>query len=75
MEVEEGRLEADEVVCAQIEVIEDMTGAMDPTANFSLVILQTELERVKFLMRGLLRSRIAKVRLPPISPISFIPLD
>lgn len=38
-----------------------MTGAMDPTSNFKLVILQTELERVKFLLRSFLRARIAKV--------------
>ena len=41
---------------------------MDPKSNFTLVILQTELERFKFLVRSLLRSRIAKVRcrlLPP----------
>lgn len=46
----------------QIEIIESMTGAMDPTANFTLIILQTELERVKFLLRSYLRARIAKVR-------------
>ena len=45
----------------QIDVIESMTGAMDPTANFTLVILQTELERVKFLLRSFLRARLAKV--------------
>lgn len=31
-------------------------------AGFSLVILQTEMERCKFLVRSLLRSRLAKVR-------------
>lgn len=45
----------------QIEVIEEMTGAMDPTSNFKLVILQTELERVKFLLRSFLRARISKI--------------
>jgi len=34
---------------------------MDPTANFRLVILQTELERFKFLIRSYLRARISKV--------------
>ncbi len=34
---------------------------MDPQANFTLVILQTELERYKFLVRSFLRARIAKV--------------
>jgi len=46
----------------QIEAIEDMNATADPTANFKLVIVQTELERVKFLVRSLLRARIAKVR-------------
>lgn len=46
---------------SQIEVIESMTGAMDPATNFTLVILQTELERIKFLLRSFLRARIAKV--------------
>ncbi|KID66621.1 DNA replication complex GINS protein sld5, partial [Metarhizium hybridum] len=35
---------------AQIEKVEDMTGDMDPKANFSLIVLQTELERWKFLI-------------------------
>ena len=39
-----------------------MTGTMDPKSNFTLVILQTELERFKFLIRSFLRARIAKVR-------------
>lgn len=38
-----------------------MTGTMDPKSNFTLVILQTELERFKFLVRSFLRARIAKV--------------
>lgn len=46
---------------AQIEKIEDMTGDMDPKTNFTLIILQTELERFKFLVRSYLRARIAKV--------------
>lgn len=50
-----------EGVQQQIERIENLTGAMDPSANFTLVILQTELERVKFLLRSFLRARIAKV--------------
>ncbi|KAK3696647.1 GINS complex subunit [Vermiconidia calcicola] len=44
----------------QIETIEEMTGTMDPKSNFTLVILQTELERFKFLVRSFLRARIAK---------------
>lgn len=34
---------------------------MDPKTNFRVVVMQTELERWKFLMRSFLRSRIAKV--------------
>ncbi|KAJ2900791.1 hypothetical protein MKZ38_002229 [Zalerion maritima] len=45
---------------AQIEKIEDMTGDMDPRTNFALIVIQTELERYKFLMRSFLRSRMAK---------------
>jgi hypothetical protein len=37
---------------------------MDSKANFTLVILQTELERFKFLVRSFLRARIAKVLCP-----------
>ena len=40
-----------------------MTATMDAKSNFTLVILQTELERFKFLVRSFVRSRIAKVRL------------
>lgn len=46
---------------AQIEKIEDMTGDMDPKTNFALIVIQTELERYKFLVRSYLRARIAKV--------------
>ncbi|KAM3529678.1 hypothetical protein MY4038_005266 [Beauveria bassiana] len=46
---------------AQIEKIEDMTGDMDPKTNFALIVIQTELERYKFLVRSYLRARIAKI--------------
>ncbi|KAM3554488.1 hypothetical protein MY1884_006108 [Beauveria asiatica] len=46
---------------AQIEKIEDMTGDMDPKTNFALIVIQTELERYKFLVRSHLRARIAKI--------------
>lgn len=46
---------------AQIERVEDMTGDMDPKTNFALIVIQTELERFKFLVRSYLRARIAKV--------------
>ena len=36
---------------------------MDPKTNFKLIIIQTELERFKFLVRSFLRTRIKKVRL------------
>lgn len=45
----------------QIEKVEEMTGDMDPKTNFSLILIQTELERWKYLVRGFLRARIAKV--------------
>lgn len=38
-----------------------MTGDMDPKTNFALIVIQTELERYKFLMRSYLRVRIAKI--------------
>jgi len=44
-----------------------MTGTQDPKSNFTLVILQTELERIKFLVRSFLRARIAKVMYSPIT--------
>ncbi|KAM3505878.1 hypothetical protein MY11210_007788 [Beauveria gryllotalpidicola] len=46
---------------AQIEKIEEMTGDMDPKTNFALIVIQTELERYKFLVRSHLRARIAKI--------------
>lgn len=47
---------------SQIEKVEDMTGDMDPKTNFALIVIQTELERYKFLVRSFLRARMAKVR-------------
>ena len=38
-----------------------MTGDMDPKTNFSLIIIQTELERWKYLVRCYLRARLAKL--------------
>jgi GINS complex subunit 4 len=46
---------------AQIEKVEIMTGDMDPKTNFGLIIIQTEVERWKFLVRSYLRARIAKI--------------
>lgn len=34
---------------------------MDPKTNFALIVIQTELERFKFLVRSYLRARIAKI--------------
>ncbi|KAI1328275.1 hypothetical protein F5Y16DRAFT_369253 [Xylariaceae sp. FL0255] len=45
----------------QIEKVEEMTGDMDPKTNFALIVIQTELERFKYLMRSYLRARIAKI--------------
>ncbi|KAH6690743.1 DNA replication complex GINS protein SLD5 [Plectosphaerella plurivora] len=45
----------------QIEKVEDLTGDMDPKTNFALIVIQTELERYKFLVRSYLRARIAKI--------------
>lgn len=59
----DGLLErVNECVKQQIERVEDMTGDMDPKTNFALIVIQTELERYKFLVRSYLRVRIAKVR-------------
>jgi hypothetical protein len=49
------------IVILKIEAIETMNATADPSANFRLVIVQTELERFKFLVRSLLRARMAKV--------------
>src|SRR4051794_22892065 len=45
----------------QIEKVEEMTGDMDPKTNFALIVLQTELERFKYIVRSYLRARIAKM--------------
>ncbi|KAL7276730.1 GINS complex subunit [Rhizina undulata] len=45
----------------QIELVETQTGNLDPKANFRLILIQTELERVKFLVRSYLRARIHKI--------------
>lgn len=42
--------------------MEEQTGSMDPKTNFRLIIVQTELERYKFLVRSFLRARLRKVR-------------
>lgn len=55
-----------ERIKAQIEKVEDMTGDMDPKTNFALIVIQTELERYKYIVRSYLRARIAKVSLSPI---------
>lgn len=66
---------SNEGIKRQIQVIEDMTGSMDPSKNFTLIILQTELERMKFLIRSFLRARIAKVHntLHTHHAITFLP--
>ncbi|KAF1848397.1 GINS complex, Sld5 component [Cucurbitaria berberidis CBS 394.84] len=50
----------------QIELVEDQTGNMEPKTNFKLIIIQTELERFKFLVRSFLRARIKKIDAHPL---------
>ncbi|KAK4193531.1 DNA replication complex gins protein sld5 [Podospora australis] len=45
----------------QIEKVEEMTGDMDPRTNFALIVIQTELERFKYIVRSYLRARISKI--------------
>ncbi|KAL9026533.1 MAG: hypothetical protein Q9196_004818 [Gyalolechia fulgens] len=45
----------------RIERVEAQVGNIDPKTNFRLIIIQTELERFKFLVRSFLRTRIAKI--------------
>ena len=52
------------IAVSKIELVEEQTGNIDPKTNFRLIIIQTELERFKFLVRSFLRARIAKVILP-----------
>ncbi|KAL8715986.1 MAG: hypothetical protein Q9220_000653 [cf. Caloplaca sp. 1 TL-2023] len=44
-----------------IDVVEEQVGNIDPKTNFRLIIIQTELERFKFLVRTFLRTRLAKI--------------
>ncbi|KAK6438434.1 GINS complex subunit [Oleoguttula sp. CCFEE 5521] len=46
---------------AQILKIESLTSTNNPGLKSTLVIYQTELERVKFLLRSYLRARLAKI--------------
>lgn len=61
-----------ERIKAQIEKVEDMTGDMDPKTNFALIVIQTELERYKYIVRSFLRSRIAKVSTVLAWPSHFL---
>ncbi|KAL8980998.1 MAG: hypothetical protein Q9205_004084 [Flavoplaca limonia] len=45
----------------QIEVVEEQVGSVNPKTNFRLIVIQTELERFKFLVRSFLRTRMAKI--------------
>lgn len=56
----------------QIEKVEEMTGDMDPKTNFALIVIQTELERYRYLVRSYLRARIAKVPSTLPSTISYL---
>ncbi|KAF2664758.1 DNA replication complex GINS protein SLD5 [Microthyrium microscopicum] len=55
-----------ERMSAQVELIEEQTATMDPKSSFGLIVLQTEMERVKFLVRSYLRARLAKVDAHPL---------
>jgi hypothetical protein len=57
----------------QIEKVEEMTGNMDPKTNFALIVIQTELERYKFMVRSYLRARIAKASKTAPGPFSIEP--
>ncbi|MCJ1450840.1 GINS complex subunit [Mycoblastus sanguinarius] len=57
----------------QIELVEEQTGNTDPKANFRLIIIQTELERFKFLVRSFLRARIAKIDAYTLHALSHSP--
>ena len=57
----------------QIELLEEQTGNMDPAINFRLIIIQTELERFKFLVRSFLRIRLAKARCSPLRSVILRP--
>ncbi|TQS39238.1 hypothetical protein Golomagni_00240 [Golovinomyces magnicellulatus] len=46
----------------RIDLIESMTGNMDPKTNFSLIIIQTDVERWKFIIRSYLRARLSKIQ-------------
>lgn len=59
------------IIALKIEAIETMNATADPSANFRLVIVQTELERFKFLVRSLLRARMAKVRIMATTLLVF----
>ena len=50
----------------QITQLEARTGNLEPAASLRLVLVQTELERVKFLVRTYLRVRLHKVPSPVV---------
>ncbi|KAH7119038.1 hypothetical protein B0J11DRAFT_467632, partial [Dendryphion nanum] len=55
-----------ERIARQIALVEDQTGILDPKTNFKLIIIQTELERFKFLVRSFLRARLKKIDAHPL---------
>ncbi|KAF2134507.1 GINS complex, Sld5 component [Dothidotthia symphoricarpi CBS 119687] len=55
----------------QIELVEDQTGNMDPKTNFKLIVIQTEVERFKFLVRSFLRARIKKIDAHPLHTLNL----
>ena len=49
--------------------MEDQTGNPDPKTNFRLIVVQTELERFKYLVRAYLQTRLAKVSSRFLTPL------
>ncbi|XDG10513.1 hypothetical protein ABKA04_010128 [Annulohypoxylon sp. FPYF3050] len=58
----------------QIEKVEDMTGDMDPKTNFALIVIQTELERYKYLNLNDTAGNISMVDAPDLDTAVFIRL-
>jgi GINS complex subunit 4 len=47
---------------------------MDPKSNFALIVIQTELERYRYLVRSFLRARLAKIDRHALHYLSTDPL-
>lgn len=51
-------------IARQVELLEELLMGEQARAGFKIVVMQTELERVKFMVRSFLRARLAKVSSP-----------